>query len=326
MKMRKRTVALIALVLALVCVSIPVFLYLLGGNNRRVKLIVVGKTSTTTVEFWRSVHDGMAEAAGDFNVEYEFISMSDESDVEGQKKLLAQAAKSAPDAIVWIAADYEMAEEAAALSETGIPFVLMDSDVNYTGGSKKSFVGTDNYAAALAAGLRAGDGRYGRKAAILVHAAYSKTGADRTRGFREGFLSYAGNEIVEVLDCGNSTPLAREQTKKILAEHPDVDVILNTNEVVTLGCLPEVIAAGKAREISLFAFDCSKLQIQYVEEGILETIVAQYPFRMGYLAIRTAREAALGHRVSPEVDTGSVLVDADNIYDKANQEILFPFK
>ena len=169
MKMRKRTLALIALVLALVCVSIPVFLYLLGGNNRRVKLIVVGKTSTTTVEFWRSVHDGMAEAAGDFNVEYEFISMPDESDVEGQKTLLAQAAKSAPDAIVWIAADYEMAEEAAALSETGIPFVLMDSDVNYTGGSKKSFVGTDNYAAALAAGLRAGDGRYGRKAAILVH-------------------------------------------------------------------------------------------------------------------------------------------------------------
>ena len=326
MKSRNKKIALAALILALLCTAIPVLFWLFGGRSGPVRIIVVGKTSTTEVEFWRSVHDGMEEAVRDYGIDYEFLSMADESDAEGQAQLLRRAAQSAPDAIVWIAADYGMTSAAAELAETGIPFVLMDSDVDFEGADKKSFVGTDNYAAAYAAGLRAGNGQYGRRAAILVHAAFSKTGADRVRGFREGFLARSGNEIVEVLDCGNSTSVAREQTAKLLAEHPDLDVILSTNEVVTLGCVPEVLGAERSDRIALFAFDCSKRQIQYLEEGVIDAIVAQYPFRMGYVAIRTAYEVALGRSVPPSVNTGMVIIDADNLYERQNQEILFPFK
>jgi ribose transport system substrate-binding protein len=50
---------------------------------------------------------------------------------------------------------------------------------------------------------------------------------------------------------------------------------------------------------------------------------------MGYLAVQAARDAAENRAenrpLPPFIDTGSVLITADNLYEPENQKLLFPF-
>jgi ribose transport system substrate-binding protein len=46
---------------------------------------------------------------------------------------------------------------------------------------------------------------------------------------------------------------------------------------------------------------------------------------MGYLAVRAALDAAQGRSLPPFIDTGSVLITAENLYQPENQKLLFPF-
>ena len=54
-------------------------------------------------------------------------------------------------------------------------------------------------------------------------------------------------------------------------------------------------------------------------------MVIQKPFNMGYLAVRAARDAAENRSLPPFIDTGSVLITAENLYEPENQKLLFPF-
>lgn len=65
--------------------------------------------------------------------------------------------------------------------------------------------------------------------------------------------------------------------------------------------------------------------MQYLESGVIDCLMVQYAFKMGYRAIDIAVQAARGKSVASVVDTGSALIYRDTIYDRVNQEILFPF-
>ena len=323
--MRRRKIwAAAALLLAAVLTAIPAVA--LTVLDRQVgTILVVGKVEGEDIEFWRSVHDGLKAAAEEYGVTYEFRAPADESDIEAQRALLAEAVRERPAALVWVATDHAMTAEAEMLSASGIRYVMMDSDVDYSGGTKCGFVGTDNYAAAREAGRRAARDNPGREAVILVHAAFAETGRERMKGFADGYREITGTEPA-VYDCGNSTAGAAACARKLIAEHPEAGLLFATNEVVTLGAVPVLLEAGYKEQLAIYAFDCSKKQIQYLENGTFRAIVAQYPFRMGYRAMQAAVRVARGKSLPAEIDTGTMWVDEENLYDRAVQEIIFPFK
>jgi ribose transport system substrate-binding protein len=66
-------------------------------------------------------------------------------------------------------------------------------------------------------------------------------------------------------------------------------------------------------------------EIAFLEEGVLQAIVVQKPFNMGYLAIKTAWEASNGKSVPPRIDTGAEVITPGTMFTKENQKLLFPF-
>ena len=101
--------------------------------------------------------------------------------------------------------------------------------------------------------------------------------------------------------------------------------ILALNEVSTVGAgraLRDLSLGGKVR---LVGFDSSLFEIKLIEEGILDATVIQQPFNMGYRSVRAARDAVDGRKPETFIDTGSILITAENLYTPENQKILFPF-
>ena len=72
-------------------------------------------------------------------------------------------------------------------------------------------------------------------------------------------------------------------------------------------------------------FDNAALELTYLQQGIIKALVVQRPFDMGYFAVKAAHEYLSGERVDARINTGSLLVTADNMFAGGYQEILFPF-
>ena len=53
--------------------------------------------------------------------------------------------------------------------------------------------------------------------------------------------------------------------------------------------------------------------------------MVQRPYNMGYLSVRAAVKHLQGKQVDPLVDTGSVLITKENMFERQYQELLFPF-
>ena len=113
---------------------------------------------------------------------------------------------------------------------------------------------------------------------------------------------------------------------QILAEHPDVDVVVGLNEYSAVGAARAIVDKGLAGKISFVGFDSSLEEIKMLEGGIFRGMVIQNPFKMGYLGVETAVKALNGEKVPDQIDSGSVLITRENMYLDENQEMLFPFK
>ena len=161
--------------------------------------------------------------------------------------------------------------------------------------------------------------------AVVAHVKNSSTAMEREQGLREGLGSDA-EKIADVVFCDSNYDKAYQLMLQILAEHPDVDVVVGLNEYSAVGAARAIVDKGLAGKISFVGFDSSLEEIKMLEGGIFRGMVIQNPFKMGYLGVETAVKALNGEKVPDQIDSGSVLITRENMYLDENQEMLFPFK
>ena len=63
-----------------------------------------------------------------------------------------------------------------------------------------------------------------------------------------------------------------------------------------------------------------------MEAGILNATVIQKAFKMGYYAIENAVKILNDEPCSPHMDSGSILITQEDLYDVNMQKLLFPFQ
>jgi ribose transport system substrate-binding protein len=79
--------------------------------------------------------------------------------------------------------------------------------------------------------------------------------------------------------------------------------------------------AGKIR---IVGFDSTPDEIEFLESDVIDSLIIQNPFSMGYLGVKYAVDAMNGKPVPKIVDTGSKVINKDNMYLPENQKLLFP--
>ena len=113
-------------------------------------------------------------------------------------------------------------------------------------------------------------------------------------------------------------------TLDYIKENPDLKLIYTTNLPGTMGACQAIEELGKANDVTLVGFDAFEGAGAYIESGVLDAVVTQNPYNMGYLGVRYARKLLRGEAVAKQVDTGATLVTADNLHDEDIQFLLDP--
>ncbi len=276
-------------------------------------------------DYWAVVKMG-AEAAGkEFGVNVDFGGPTDEKDVEGQYRMVSEAIDSHPDAIVLAANDYtrlvSVAEEAVSRK---IPVIMIDSGIN----SKKirNFIGTDNVDAGEKLGETLAD-KVGKtcKVAVMSFIKGAASAVQREEGLFKAIGKYPGIQVLTTEYYKSNEDLAQQLTEKIVKENPGIDAIVCLNAYGTVGTARAIDKMKLGGKVKVVGFDSTPEEIGFMENGVIQGLVIQNPFNIGYLGIKYALDAINGKPVPEQVNTGSKVIDKDNMYLPENQKLVFPF-
>lgn len=297
------------------------------SDNNTVKKEVLFLAKATDSEFWKSVCAGASVASAEYNLEMRFEGPENEEDYATQNNMIYSAIEDGVDAIVFSAVDYELNAEAidkAAMA--GIKIVAVDSEVD----SKyvQYYIGTDNYEAGCMAGENALSMEEGQlNIGIVNFDSKTENGQSREKGFRDVVLEDERVNIVSSINVKSSTEDARIKTIEMLKQCPEINVIVTFNEWTSLGVGEAVDELNLGEDIHVIAFDSNVRSVGMLEEGIVDALVVQNPYAMGYLGIEKAFELLNDQHLPQEkvISTSSMLVTRENMYDEECQRVLFAF-
>ena len=313
--------------------SLIVFLFIFSGscsrnrvlssNNESKKVVFILKSENG--DYWNSMKMGADTAAKEFNVDMEYMIPSDEEDTDGQIKLVSKAIDEKADAIILEPSDYRALVDIVNKAHSQkIPVIIVDSELNTD--NIDCFIGTDNVEAGRKAGSEilkiAGPNA---KVAIMGFVSGNPIGDKREEGLLDSIKKYPGIEVVAKKYCSADSMLAATLTKNMLNDRDDIDVIVALDGKSSEGVAQSVSDINMTGKVKVISFDSNPKEIEYLEDGIIQATVIQNPFSMGYLGVKYADYSAEGKDVKKIYDTGSKLIDRDNMYSTENQKLLFPF-
>jgi len=285
--------------------------------------IILKSKQGPSMDFWNVVNQGIRDAAREFDVTVEISGARSESEINRQINIMESVIAKNPPLIILAASDYQrLVDSVEQAHAKGIPVITVDSGVNSD--LPISFVATNN----IEAGMKAGHEmkrlleRQDRKTiAIVSHNQETATGIEREKGVREAF----GDEnIVGTWVCDVDDEIAYSVTLDLI-NNTDIGGIVALNEVVSLGVARAIRDAGRKGDVLVVAFDNAVQELADLEEGLIQATVVQKPYNMGYLSVKAAVDYLKGIKIDRVVDTGSVLITQDNMFERQYQELLFPF-
>jgi len=296
----------------------------LCAQSKKTVIAVIPKG--TTHIFWKSVHAGAVKASQESGVEVIWQGPQKEDDRQMQIEVVQNFISRGVQAIVLAPLDdAALVRPVEAAIKRKIPVVIIDSDLKSD--QYASFVATDNYQGGKIAAKRLAELMRGKGNALMMrYNEGSASTANREKGFLDGMKEFAPDAVLVSTDqYGGVTAASAMQTaQNLLNKYRQLDGIFCPNESTTFGMLRALQTAGKAGKVKFVGFDTSDPLVNALKAGEIQGLVAQDPFRMGYLGVKTAVDAINGAHVEKRIDTGVQLITPDNLAQPAIQELLTP--
>jgi len=245
--------------------------------------------------FFIDLQKGAQETADSLGVNLVVQAPDRELDVEKQMQIIENLIQRKVSAIcVSPSGSKEIVPAIVKANVAGIPVLAVDTRVDEkvlhaAGGRTVTFIGSDNYEGGKVAGeyVAAALGGNG-KVAILEGIPGHETGDQRLRGFREVMASQPQIEIVASQTANWERDQGFNVFQNILQSNLDLQALFACNDMMALGAIEAIAAAGKTGQIIVVGFDAVHDAREAIKQDALAGSVAQYPFEMGREAVKAA--------------------------------------
>ena len=278
------------------------------NDKRRIAVVPKGLAHL----FWQSVHAGAVKAAREAKVDILWKGPATETDYNGQIQIVDAMINQRVDAICLAPIDKKvMVSAVERAARENIPVVIFDSGIDTE--SYVSMVATDNYAAGQIAAARMGEILGGRGKVIVV--AVQPGGAStmaREQGFEDAIKKFPGIRIVDkrygMADFAKSLQVA----ENMLTAFPDADGLFASNESSAVGAA-QAIKGRKSASVKMVGFDWSPTLLADLRSGLIDSLVAQDPFKMGFHSVMAAVNKLDGKPVEKNQPLPPRLITKSNI-------------
>ncbi len=296
-----------------------------GGSDSGLRSVAVVPMGTTH-EHWKAIHAGAVKAGRELGVEIIWKGPQKEDDREQQIAVIEDMIARRVSGIVLAPLDRTGLRQVVREAKTaGIPTVCVDSGLE--GDDHISFVATDNYDGGVAGAKRLAEALEGKGRIILMRAMVGvESTADRERGFLEEIAKHEAVELLSENQYGGVTVESGYQMAENLLNRfrGQIDGVFTPNESTTFGMLRALTDAGLAGKVRFVGFDTSDKLIQALEEGHLDGLVLQNPFKMGEEGVKAVIAHLNGQAIPSRIDTGIAVATPENRNDPSISGLLQP--
>jgi ABC-type sugar transport system substrate-binding protein len=286
---------------------------------------------TLSNPFWGAMEEGIRDAAAELGVEYYLQAVESDQAAEPQLNVCMTMLERKPDVMLVAAINStNLLPCIGRANELGIPVVDLDANIDYAVAEKAGVavafsIGSDNVAAgAQGADYVASVLGADAKGPVLVIEGLSGniTGQKRARGFAERLAEVApGLEIVASLPGDWDRGKAANITNDILTRHPDLKAIFAANDVMALGAVETVYAAGKGGQVVVVGVDGNVDAVKSIRAGRLDASVAQLPYLVGKQAVENAMALLDGQKVDRFIAVPTLVLTAQ-VLEKGEDPLL----
>lgn len=317
---------------------------------------IIGRYSDDS--FWNEVESGakraiedinnMLDYKGDDKIKLTYNAPDIRDDIDEQINILDEELSRYPIAIGIAAIDTSACSIQFDLAaDSSIPIVTFDSGSDYQ--HVAAHISTDNVEAAktAAAKLAYAVGEAG-EIAVFVQDSVSMTAKERVQGFLDTLeAKFPEVSVAKVYHMDDLETMAEEIAKaknKVLAEGEDeidpasitqedvVQYILEKNpnlkgiyatNLDTTQLVADVVTSLEKTDLKIVGFDGGEEQLKLLEDGVVEGLILQNPYGMGYATVVAAARVSLGLANEFTVDSGYTWVTKDNMTDPAIKGMLY---
>lgn len=274
-----------------------------GASGPTLALVV----KTLNNAFFIDMEKGARAAADSLGLQLVVQAPEREIDVEKQMQIVENLIERKIDVLLLVPnGSREIVPAILKANAANIPVVTVDTRVDgpslkAANGKIATFIGSDNVDGGRIAGEFVAQklGSKG-KIAVLEGIPGHETGDSRLAGFRGAIAKYPGITIVASQTANWERDQAFNVTQNILQSHPDIQAIFACNDVMALGAVEAIAAAGKTKDIVVVGFDAQDDARTAIRQGRMAATIAQNPREMGRLAVISANRILKGQTVPAE--------------------------
>ena len=273
--------------------------------------------------FWRSVNAGAVKAARETGVEVIWNGPDTETDFNGQLRIVDAMINRRIDAICLAPIDKKvMVSVVERAAQQKIPVVIFDSGIETD--KFVSQVATNNYQAGEVGADRMGKILGGKGKVVIVAV---QPGAESTMQREQGFEDRIKKNFpdIDVVDKRyGMADFAKSRTvaENMLTAFPDLDGLFASNESSAVGAAQAL--KGRGLKIKMVGFDWSPTLIEDLSSGVVDSLVVQNPFKMGYESVIAATKALKGEAVEKINNLAPRLITREDLTNPEVKEHLNP--
>ncbi|MCP4261982.1 MAG: ABC transporter substrate-binding protein [Planctomycetes bacterium] len=307
----KKAIGIIALVgIAAVFIIIGIIRKGSSLDERRIAVIPKGTSSV----FWESVRLGAQKAGEELGYEISWNGPELESDRERQIQIVEDfIALKVAGVVLAPNGSNALVPKVEEMFTKNIPCVIIDSEIDTD--KYVSFAATNNYQGGVIAARRMGKILNGKGKVIVTK---FMPGSGSTVNRENGFIDTIEKEFpdIEIVDTkyGMATvETALQAAEDLLTKHAQLDGLYASNASTSVGSAQALQSQGRTDKIKMIGFDAEETLIDKLRSGVVDSLVVQDPYKMGYTGVKTVVDKINGKEVPKVIDTGVELVTLERL-------------
>jgi ribose transport system substrate-binding protein len=306
---------------ACLCIALLAF----SGCRRSSKKLIGVVSKGQAHQFWQAIHAGAVSASRDYGVDILWNGPADETDISRQIQIVESMVARHVDGLAVAPAESKaLVQPVEAAVKLGIPVTIYDSGLDAT--DYMSFVATNNYEAGEMAARKLGTLLNGKGKVIAInHMPGSASSMAREKAFAATLeKEFPGVHIVGSQYGMSDRAKVLAAAENLLTAHPDIDGVFASAESSSVGAALALKARKLAGKVRFVAFDSSPDLVQDLQDGTIDALVAQDPFKIGYKAVQLLAEKLRGGDPPKKVDLSAIVITRPDLSKPEIHAMLFP--